>query len=84
MLTAQPSTYDMFLFQSIYISKYEISRQHNHSFSKIQTCHMLMAQPSTYDMFALIELYSRKLQNEYIFEMIMMIVIRGIQRMDTY
>jgi hypothetical protein len=39
--------------------------QHNPSFSKVQTCHMLAAQPSTYDMFGLIELYGRQLQSEY-------------------
>ena len=43
MLTAQPVTYDMFLFQSILISKYENI--------KFESCHMLTAEPSTYDMF---------------------------------
>ena len=37
MLTAEPSTYDMFLFRFLKI--------------KIKTYHMLMAQPSTYDNF---------------------------------
>ena len=42
---------------------WRLSRQHNRSFWKVQTCHMLTAQPSTYHMFGLIELYGRKLQS---------------------
>ena len=42
---------------------WRLSRQHNCSFWKVQTCHMLTAQPSTYHMFGLIELYGRKLQS---------------------
>ena len=42
---------------------WRLNHQHNRSFSKVQTCHMLTAQPSTYDIFALIELYGRKLQS---------------------
>ena len=46
MLTAEPLTYDNFLFLFL-----ENNRK---------TCHMLTAQQSTYDMFGLIELYGRE------------------------
>ena len=65
MLTAEPSTYDSFLFILL-----ETNRKTCHmltaqpsALSKMLTCHILTAQPSTYDMFALIELYGRKVDN---------------------